>query len=445
MSQGGSYDQGDHHPLLDLLKQLYGARDLVVEAYERSGADLDEKAAARVEPLIKAHLIRREGSGGLRLNQRLQKVFDSALRKNRIAAINTDLNAELMAAELAMRQLQDVKMTGRVDELLPARDEVEQHLLSMYDILDDSSTAIYNRVTSSYGMQRNPELRQRENELYNRQLTQLVDSYHQMRRALYEEPFSLDQDVMAFIGNLDIRCMEVVDRITRTQNTIRDNLFKVRELEQRARKIRAVADHLRHNPGFEALNTQDALEHHPFFRSITPIGVLATPGLTDIGVSESCAELVGKLSETLKYQKPTTQREESSLRSAEQAVKSAQPSALDRLVKRLLATCHSQQQPLSALEFWRSHDKPEAIADLHESEWLYGLALYMDADPVTSTGTKTSESARLYTHARGRHPLSGTHDLVDLYVYPAHMAASKVATMVEEADNHAGAEAERTL
>tara|TARA_R110001599_G_scaffold224338_2_gene423528 strand:+ start:4975 stop:6303 length:1329 start_codon:yes stop_codon:yes gene_type:complete len=430
MSQNGFQGQGEHHPLLDLLKQLYSSREIVVGAYERSGIDLDDQSLARVEPLIKAHLLRREGYAGLRLNQKLQKVFDGALRKNRIAAINTDLNSELLAAELAMRQLHDVKVSSRVEDLATARDEVEQHLLAMYDILDDSSTAIYNRVTSSYGMQRNPEIRSRENEMYNRQLTQLVESYHQMRNGLYEEPFTLDQDIMAFIGNLDIRCMEVIDRITRTQNTIRDNLFRVRELEHRARKIRAVADYLRQNPGFEALNTRDALDQHPYFRAITPIPVLATPNLSDIGVEEACVELVGKLSESLKYQRPKVERGDSSLRSAEQFERQTTLAALDRMVLKLLAACHSAGAPVSALSFWNQEEKPQDISDLDPSEWLYGLALYMDSDPAAPTGGKTSDYAKVYIHARARHALSGTHDLVDVYLYPAHMSEKEVASFI---------------
>lgn len=432
MRKNGLQEPGDNHPLLDLLKQLYSAREHVVGAYERSGIDIDDQSMAKIEPLIKAHLLRREGYSGLRLNQKLQKVFDGALRKNRIAAINTDLNSELQAAEIAMRQLQDVKMSSRIEDLAQAHDEVEQHLLSMYDILDDSSTAIYNRVTSSYGVQRNPEIRNRENEMYNRQLTQLVESYHQMRNGLYEEPFTLDQDVMAFIGNLDIRCMEVIDRITRTQNTIRDNLFRVRELEARTRKIRAVADHLRQSPGFEALNTWDALDQHPYFRMISPFHLIAAPDLSDSGVEEACGELVGKLSESLKYLKPKVQRSDSSLRSAEQFEQETQTASLDHLVLRLLAQCHNAQAPVSAVRFWEREEKPEDVADLDTSEWLYGLALYMDSDPATPTGGKTSNYASVYIDAYARHSLAGTHDLLDIYLYPAHMVQRDVDSLISD-------------
>lgn len=432
MRKNGLQEPGDNHPLLDLLKQLYSAREHVVGAYERSGIDIDDQSMAKIEPLIKAHLLRREGCSGLRLNQKLQKVFDGALRKNRIAAINTDLNSELQAAEIAMRQLQDVKMSSRIEDLAQAHDEVEQHLLSMYDILDDSSTAIYNRVTSSYGVQRNPEIRNRENEMYNRQLTQLVESYHQMRNGLYEEPFTLDQDVMAFIGNLDIRCMEVIDRITRTQNTIRDNLFRVRELEARTRKIRAVADHLRQSPGFEALNTWDALDQHPYFRMISPFHLIAAPDLSDSGVEEACGELVGKLSESLKYLKPKVQRSDSSLRSAEQFEQETQTASLDHLVLRLLAQCHNAQAPVSAVRFWEREEKPEDVADLDTSEWLYGLALYMDSDPATPTGGKTSDYASVYIDAYARHSLAGTHDLLDIYLYPSHMVQRDVDSLISD-------------
>ena len=422
-----------HHPLLDLIQQLYNARELVVDAYERSGVDLDDKALSQIEPLMKTHLLRKEGSSGIRLNQKLQKVFDAALRKDRIAAINTDLNSELQAAELAMRQLQDVKYQGMFDEMLAARDEVEQHLLSIYDILDDSSTTIFNRVTSSYGIRSNPDIRRRENELYSRQLANLVESYNQMRSSLNDEPFSLDPDISGFIANLDIRCMEVVDRIRRTQNTIRDNLFKVRELEARARKILAVADHMRHNPGFEALRTQDALDKHPYFRTIDPLPAVATPNLDDVGVEEACTELVGRLSETLKYEAPKVTREDSTLREKTQAEHVAEVSPLDKMVKRMLAECIEKNAPISALSFWNAEERDVEIADLDESEWLYAIALYMDGDPVLPSGQATSHFVGLYTHATSAHPLAGSCDLVDLYVYPVGTSIEDLKRQVNAA------------
>ena len=432
---------GEHHPLLELLKQLYGARELIVDAYERTGAELDEKDLMRVEPLLKAHLIRREGSGGIRLNQKLQKVFDSALRKNRIAAINTDLHWEMQAAALAMQQLEEAKQRGLFGEIEPAREEVEQHLLAIYDILDDSSTAIYNRVTSSYGMMTNPEIRKREHELYNRQLSNLVDSYNQMRSGLTEEPFSLDHEIAGFIGNLDIRCMEVVDRIRQIQNTIRDNLFRVRELEKRARKIRAVADHLRQNPGFEATNTQERLEENSFFQSISPVRIQAAPDLQDPGVQESCAELVTQLSRQLKTTAPKTERNQSQLMSREQSAHVAKPAMLDMLVLKLLARCYAAGEPLSALEFWHACEKPGELANLHESEWLYGLALYMDSNPKALDGRDTSEHARLFIHAVAPHRLAGTHRLVDLFIYPTFMSRGQVEAFISSRETQCDHEA----
>jgi len=421
--------ENNHHPLLDLIQQLYNARELVVSAYERSGVDLDEKSLRLLEPLMKTHLVRTEGASGIRLNQKLQKVFDSALRKDRIAAINTDLNSELQAAELAMRQLQDVKGRGRYDEMLAARDDVEQHLLSIYDILDDSSTTIFNRVTSSYGIRSNPEFRVRENEMYNRQLSNLVESYNQMRSGLKDEPFSLDADISAFIGNLDVRCMEVVDRIRLTQNTIRDNLFRVRALEERARKIRAVADHLRLNPGFEAEKTQDALGKHPYFSSITPLAVQAAPDLSDIGAEEGCAELVARLSHSLKYEVPKVKREDSKFRSADNEERTIEVSARDKMVKRMLAACIDQGTPVSALSFWHSQEREPEIVDLEDREWLYAVAIYMDSDPVLPNGRKTSGFVRMHIHAVPTHALSGTFSLVDLYLYPAGTRIETVKRM----------------
>lgn len=136
--------------------------------------------------------------------------------------------------------------------------------------------------------------------------------------------------------------------------------------------------------------------------------------MTDIGAEAACAEMVGKLSESIKQRVPKASRGDSGLKSAEQIEKKTTRSPLDTLVLRLLGQCHATQAPVSALSFWNESDKPAGIADLHESEWLYGLALYMDSNPLTAGGGKTTDHARLYVHARARHALSGTHELVDL-------------------------------
>ena len=158
--------------------------------------------------------------------------------------------------------------------------------------------------------------------------------------------------------------------------------------------------------------------------------VLATPNLSDIGVEEACIELVGKLSESLKYHKPKVQRGDSSLRSAEQFERQTALAALDSMVLKLLAACHAAQKPVSAIHFWNREEKPEGVSDLDSSEWLYGLALYMDSDPAAPTGGKTSEYAKVYLHAHARHALSGTHDLVDIFLYPAHMSRNEVASFI---------------
>jgi hypothetical protein len=416
----------DDHPLTELITGLYKARYLIVAAYERSEIDNDDKTAALVEPLIKSHLVRRENDNRVRLNQRLQKVFDAALRKNRVAAINTDLGSELTAAEIAMQQLQESKRTGHIEETINAREEVEQHLFAIFDILDDGANAIFQRITSSYGLNDNTDSRKRENKMYNDQLKKLVESYNQMQVSLHDEPFTWDYEIQSFIGNINVHCITVLDRIRRAQKIISDNLFRIRQLEDRARKIRAVGEWIKNNPGYEFEKSRDQLDKHPFFRAITSIKVKAVPCLEDPEVERQCAEMVEKYTS----QTPSPQREikrpDSRLKDLDQEERTADPSPIASVIQSLLADCLDLAKPISASEFWSTRSAAPALRDICRGEFLYSLSSYMRSDSVIQGNLKKSDLIRLHFQTKPPYPKAGTHDLVDLYVCPATMTKDEI-------------------
>lgn len=416
----------DDHPLIELISGLYKARHLIVAAYERSEIDNDDKTAALIEPLIKSHLVRRESDNRVRLNQRLQKVFDAALRKNRVAAINTDLGSELKAAEIAMQQLQESKRTGHIEETINARDEVEQHLFSIFDILDDGASAIFQRITSSYGINDNTESRRRENEMYNDQLKKLVESYNQMQVSLHDEPFTWDYEIQSFIGNITVHCITVLDRIQRAQKIISDNLFRIRQLEDRARKIRAVGEWIKNNPGYEFEKSRDQLDKHPFFSAITPIQVRAVPDLEDPEVERQCAEMVEKFTSQVPGPKREIQRPDSRLKGLGQEERTAEPSPIESVIQSLLADCLDHAKPISASAFWCARSDAPQLRNVSRGEFLYSLSSYMRSDSVVQGNMKKSDLVRLHFQTKPPYPKAGTHDLVDLYVCPATMTKDEI-------------------
>src|SRR5690606_4984427 len=322
-----------------------------------------------------AHFLRRDGSAdGIRLNQRLQKVFDAALRKNRIAAINTNLGDELRAAELSMLGLQEAQRQGRADLADQCREEVEASLLSIYDILDDGSLAIRRQVTSGFGLQENRELRRKENEHYLRQLNNLIKSFDEVRRALQEEPFTSDPDIQAFIINFDVHCLQVVGRINDIQTTIKDYLYRIRTLEKRASQIRAVGHQLRQDPGFYPSTAASRAEEWIYCRQIRPLKVKGHPDIRQFASSEVYADLVAELSKKLSVEAPVKERKPSTLVSREQEQVTREKSDSEKVIQQLLAACVSSRAPISAKEFWPSANKVGTTSRWSVLGFLYALS-----------------------------------------------------------------------
>lgn len=413
-----------HHPLTLLLEQTYKARDLITRAYERNGSDLSDDEMAKSEPLISAHFLRRDGnSNGIRVNQRLQKVFDGALRKNRIAAINTNLGEELNVAELSMLGLQEAERHGKGDLASQYREDVEGSLLAIYDILDDGSATIFRQVSAGFGLQENRDLKKRENEHYLRQLNSLINSFDEVRTALQDEPFTSDPDIQAFITNFELHCLQVVARISDIQNTIKDYLYRIRTLEKRARQIRAVGNQLRKDPGFYPTNTANLAQDWTYCRRIVPIKAKGYPEIHQFSSAGVYADLVNELSQKLAVESPEKDLKPSKLLSREQETVTKERRDDEMVIQQLLAECIKTSQPVSAREFWPRVLKTGETIRWSTLGFLYAVSQYLAQDPLPPNGRRpTSHHVKSAYRTIGEHHLSGTHDLLDILVYPARMS-----------------------
>lgn len=407
------------HPLKLLLEQTHRARDLLVRAYEHEGSSLTEDERLKCEPLIAAHFLRRDSTHGVRLNQRLQKVFDGALRRNRITAIDTNLGEELGVAELSMLRFQDAKAHGRLALAETCEDDIRISLQTISDILNDGAQTIYRQVTARFGLQENKELRRKENEYYLRQLNNLIQSFNEVRKALYEEPFTLDHEIKRIVLDFDIRSIEVVGRINDIQNTIKAYLYQIRILEQRACQIRVLGDHLRENPGFHANQAETASAQAEAFLQIEPIKVQGIPDLSSTEGNAFYEEVVADLARRLSEKAPQKKRAASELISHKQEEVVRGRSDTEKVMEQILAHCFDKKAPQSARDFWPRVNKLGETRRWSVIGFLYALAGYLNSNPLAPTGRPVKDYIDCVFRSVGRHPLSGTQTLLDIVVFPA--------------------------
>ncbi|KXS55420.1 MAG: hypothetical protein AWU57_199 [Marinobacter sp. T13-3] len=418
------------HPIETLIENMYRCRSLIANAYDQQEVDVVSGDWSSLEPLISANLVRSRGRHTIRLNRRLVSILDQALRKNQIIAINENLGALLHAAQLNVRNMLDEMADYNYEQAAAYRTDAENRLLEIYDVTADDVNAIHERVTRNYGVKVSTSARKAEYEMYARQLDSLQEALNKIDLALKEEPFILDDSIQDFIANLDAESIgTVTKKIQSITKIIREHLFKIRQLEQKALKIRAVSRHLRNNPGFlGSLNLEDFddtpdINRLPYLRAINPVKLRALPDIHDADIRAKCAEFILKQSQ--KHRGPKTQkpRENSELKSTTQPTDITEPPEIDRVIWRLFAQCLSQGQPVSAVEFWKAN-RPTLSRELQEwkvMEWLYMLSGYLDSDPPIPHGRKRTSKLIRPKYVTWPAPLlSGNKDLKDIAIQPVN-------------------------
>ncbi|MBL4575573.1 MAG: hypothetical protein JKY51_05680 [Opitutaceae bacterium] len=372
------------HPVIEIIEQMYHAREQIAHAYDEREIQASPDEADRILPLVKSYLMNRKGDNNFRLTRRLNALFDLPLRKQRISSIDTNLGDDVRALEDAMRYLNDDSLIGhdRYETRIERLGDVEDILYSIHDLLDDNATRIQARLDNNFGLLATSKAKKAENQRYLNDLDKLIDSYNQTIRRLREEPFTDDLDVLDYIENFSGKTIAIVEKIKRCQNTIREFLYKQREIELKARRIRSVFSHLRRKPGFlsDVSQAEEASEQQNIFYQIKPITISAAPNIDDPVTREEMVDLIQDIQLRSKTAPEEKTSKGKSLIEGEGLVEEVEdtPEAIKALVV-LMGYTHELGRSVSLKEYWSDH---QSILAVTLDEFAFESINYLQSEPV---------------------------------------------------------------
>lgn len=132
---------------------------------------------------------------------------------------------------------------------------------------------------------------------------------------------------------------------------------------------------------------------------------------------------MNELSQKLAVESPEKDLKPSKLLSREQETVTKERRDDEMVIQQLLAECIKTSQPVSAREFWPRVLKTGETIRWSTLGFLYAVSQYLAQDPLPPNGRRpTSHHVKSAYRTIGEHHLSGTHDLLDILVYPARMS-----------------------
>lgn len=371
------------HPVIEIIEQMYYAREQIAQAYDEREIHASPEEIDRILPLVKSYLMNRKGDNHFRLTRRLNALLDLPLRKQRISSIDTNLGDDVRALEDAMRYLNDdsVIVQNRYETRLGHLGDVEDILYSIHDLLDDNATRIQAKLDNNFGLLATSNAKKAENQRYLSDLDKLIDSYNQTIRRLHEDPFIDDLDVLDYIENFSGKTIAIVEKIKRCQNTIREFLYKQREIELKARRIRSVFSHLRRKPGFlsDVTQAEEACDQHNMFYQIKPITISAAPNIEDPTIRDEMVDLIQDIQLRSKATHEEKTNKGISLIEADGLISEIQdtPEGIKALIG-LMGYTYQLGKPVSLKDYWLDN---QATLTLSLDEFAFESINYLQSSP----------------------------------------------------------------
>lgn len=357
--------------IISYLEALHANRHLVAAAYINGGVVMDEENQRKIRQLQQHRALVPYVHEEFRLNSSLSRHLDEVFQRQRNYVIGANFGEQINR----LQRLADEFLKASHENRLEDRDNYATDFdVGVFELREGiASTLLLLRTLTDNRFANVSTIaeKQRQNEFYIAKVEQLGSALAMLQADLLLEQLAASSLLEPL---LSIYRHQVLDRLPEWRATVLDitavlkaYLYRLRQVEPDARRIRSFALFLRKNPGYEPPEGDDLINPPAWASKFGGQGIRSHPDLASGTVRDGLAEVAQGVPAAM----VSIIRERKSGRLAEggdtKRVVTLQPKTIQVAFRRYLDTVRSASDPLSALEWKRQQ---MAYADLDDGAWL---------------------------------------------------------------------------
>jgi hypothetical protein len=286
--------------VIKYLEVLHRQRAVLAEAYHRGSVGRSDDNARAIYELQQNRALVPFTQDSYRLASSLARHLDEVLQKERMyAAVGANI------AELAARlpylidEAEKAHLEGRQDD---ADSYADNFNAAVFDLADSISNALqYLRMLADNRFANVSTLaeKQRQNEYYIGRAERISEALRHLQmedlaESLEDRP-GCESLAVAFRSQLAGRLPEWRASLLDITDILKSYLYRLRQVEPAARRLRAFAQFLKRNPDYVAPDVDEMAEPPAWALRARPLKMKARPDLSDSAISEALADLARSL------------------------------------------------------------------------------------------------------------------------------------------------------
>lgn len=386
----------DHDPVKILLDKLYSASDTIADAYHQGRIHKTDENARDIERLRHLRLLSPDIRDAFQLRAVFRQFLNVTLNTERLFSMGANIGAYFQRLSKLVEEHSIAFQEGRDDDCERYEYETREAISDIADAIDDELIILQAQVETRFAAVSTIAEKKRQNLHYQQRTQQLVNLLENFHFSELGDQLQAHEDLaLSFKSLLSNRIPAFRESLLSILGLLNQYLFEFRQIEERAKRIRAFALHLNRNTDWEPKSWDESAEPPEWLQCSTPLTLQFYP---DVGVQESEA-ILSEISRTIPAtagERIKTTRPAGTIEdvSGNSIVKTPE-APIRKAIRAYFREAKNSTEGVSARIWWATN--PDVLSNVREDIWLLRVLAEHD-----NKGKLGGWALRM-THVRNEH------------------------------------------
>ena len=380
-------------PVTTLLSKLNASGNTIATAYHQGRIHKSEDNARDIEKLRHMRLLSPDIRDAFQLRGSFRQFLNAALNTEKLFSAGANIGGHFLRLTQLVDEHSFAFQEGRDTDVERYEVETREAVSDIADAIEDELVILQAQVTTRFAAVSTIAEKKRQNVHFQKRTAQLVDLLESFHFSDIGEILDGHENLaLSFRSLLANRIPAFREALISILVLLNQYLFEYRNIEERAKRIRAFALHLNRHGDWQPLAWDEVLEPELWLKHAAPIAIASSPDVSNVEMESQLISIAKTVSGTAAFRNRAL-RPPGQVEGASGNVSIRELAPLVRVGVRLyFRAARNAVEGISAREWWAKNSS--SLGSVSEHIWLLRVLAEHDNKGATASWSLRTNASR---------------------------------------------------
>lgn len=383
----------DIDPVTTLLAKLSRFSKTISEAYYQGRIHKNDDNFRDIEGLRQMRLLSPDIRDAFQLRASFRQFLNAALNSERLFSMGANIGGHFLRLSRLVEEHSIAFQEGRDSDCERYEVETREAISDIADTIDDELIILQAQVATRFAAVSTIAEKKRQNIHYQQrtqQLVTLLESFH--FSDIGELLEGHEELALSFRSLLSDRIPAFREALMAILGLLNQYLFEFRQIEERAKRVRAFALHLNRNPDWVPKPWDEAASPQDWLQCATPLSLQSSPDVSDEQSESILCEIARTIAATTGVRSKISRPPGEIIDLSGNSVLKAPEPPIRKAIRLFFKDARKSDEGISARDWWGAN--PAFLKSTREDIWLLRVLAEHDNKGKTGGWSLRMKSAR---------------------------------------------------